>query len=70
MEDLHAVLDSLIAYLIGMTFVEVVLKPFLMRNGMKLIRAVDRDASVPDWVIPDYLWSELESEGVQEEQEE
>ena len=66
MEDLHAVLDSLIAYLIGMTFVEVVLKPFLMRNGMKLIRAVDRDASVPDWVIPDFLYEELEKESEQE----
>ena len=62
MEDLHAVADSLIAYLIGMTFVEVVLKPLLVRNGQKLIRAVDRDASVPDWVIPDFLHSELESE--------
>ena len=67
MADLHAVLDSLVAYLIGMTFVEVILKPFLVRNGQKLIRAVDRDASVPDWVIPDFLHSELESEGEQEE---
>ena len=62
MEDLHQILDSLIAYLIGMTFVEVVLKPLLVRNGKKLIRAVDRDASVPDWVIPDFLHSELEAE--------
>ena len=62
MEDLHQILDSLIAYLIGMTFVEVILKPLLVRNGQKLIRAVDRDASVPDWVIPDFLHSELESE--------
>ena len=62
MEDLHAVLDSLIAYLIGMTFVEVILKPLLVRNGQKLIRAVDRDASVPEWVIPDFLHSELDSE--------
>ena len=62
MEDLHQILDSLIAYLIGMTFVEVILKPLLVRNGQKLIRAVDRDASVPDWVIPDFLHSELGSE--------
>ena len=55
MEDLHAVLDSLIAYLIGMTFVEVILKPLLVRNGMKLIRAVDQDSSLPGWVIPDHL---------------
>ena len=62
MADLHVVFDSLVAYLIGMTFVEVILKPLLVRNGQKLIRAVDRDASVPDWVIPDFLHSELESE--------
>jgi hypothetical protein len=62
MEDLHAVLDSLVAYLIGMTFVEVILKPFLVRNGQRLIRAVDRDASVPDWVVPDFLYAELEEE--------
>ena len=62
MEDLHAVADSLIAYLIGMTFVEVILKPLLVRNGQKLIRAVDQDPALPDWVIPDFLHSELESE--------
>jgi hypothetical protein len=62
MEDLHAVLDSLVAYLIGMTFVEVILKPFLVRNGMKLIREVDQDPSLPDWVIPDFLWEPLEQE--------
>ena len=62
MEDLHAVADSLIAYLIGMTFVEVVLKPLLVRNGQKLIRAVDQDPALPDWVIPDFLHSELKSE--------
>ena len=60
MEDLHAVLDSLVAYLIGMTFVEVILKPLLVRNGQKLIRAVDQDPALPDWVIPDFLHSELE----------
>ena len=67
MEDLHAIIDSLIAYLIGMTFVEVILKPLLVRNGQKLIREVDQDPSLPDWVIPDFLWEELESEGEQEE---
>ena len=62
MEDLHAIADSLVAYLVGMTFVEVILKPLLVRNGMKLIRAVDQDASVPDWVIPDFLYEELAEE--------
>ena len=67
MTDLHQIFDSLVGYLVGMTFVEVILKPLLVRNGQKLIRAVDRDASVPDWVIPDFLHSELEKEGEQEE---
>ena len=62
MEDLHAVLDSLVAYLIGMTFVEVILKPFLVRSGQKLIRAADRDPALPDWVIPDWIYAELPSE--------
>ena len=62
MEDLHAVADSLIAYLIGMTFVEVVLKPLLVRNGKRLIRAVDQDPALPDWVIPDFLHSDEEQE--------
>ena len=69
MTDLHQIFDSLVGYLEGMTFVEVVLKPFLMRNGQKLIREVDQDPSLPDWVIPDFLWEELESEGEQEESE-
>ena len=62
MGDLHQIFDSLVGYLVGMTFVEVILKPLLVRNGMKLIRAVDRDASVPDWVVPDFLYEELEKE--------
>jgi hypothetical protein len=62
MEDLHAIADSLVAYLIGMTFVEVILKPLLVRNGMKLIQGVDRASSLPDWVIPDHLYEALEQE--------
>ena len=62
MSDLHAMFDALIGYLVGMTLVETILKPVLVRSGQKLIRAVDRDASVPDWVIPDFLHESLESE--------
>ena len=62
MTDLHQIFDSLVGYLVGMTFVEVILKPLLVKNGQKLIRAVDRDASVPDWVVPDFLYEELEKE--------
>jgi hypothetical protein len=45
-----------------MTFVEVILKPLLVRNGMKLIQGVDRASSLPDWVIPDHLYEALEQE--------
>ena len=62
MTDLHQIFDSLVGYLVGMTFIEVILKPLLVKNGQKLIRAVDRDASVPDWVIPDFLYEELAEE--------
>jgi len=62
MTDLHQIFDSLIGYLVGMTLVETILKPLLVRSGMKLIRAVDQDPSLPDWVIPDFLHEPLESE--------
>ena len=45
-----------------MTFVEVILKPLLVRSGKKLIRAADQDPALPDWVIPDYLYEELAEE--------
>ena len=67
MQDLHAAFDALVGYLVGMTLTETILKPLLVRNGQKLIRAVDQDPALPDWVIPDFLHSELESEGEQEE---
>ena len=66
MSDLHVAIDSLIGYLVGMTFVEVILKPLLVKSGMKLIRVVDRDASVPDWVIPDFLYEDLAEESESE----
>ena len=50
------IFDSLVGYLVGMTLiVETILKPLLVRNGQKLIRAVDQDPALPDWVIPDFL---------------
>lgn len=67
MTDLHQIFDSLVGYLVGMTLTETILKPFLVRNGQKLIRAVDQDPASPDWLIPDFLYEELEKEGEQEE---
>tara|TARA_X000000950_G_C13724486_1_gene581623 strand:+ start:149 stop:358 length:210 start_codon:yes stop_codon:yes gene_type:complete len=62
MENLQVMFDSLIGYLVGMTLTETIVKPLLVRNGQKLIREVDRDASVPDWVVPDFLYAELEEQ--------
>ena len=62
MTDLHQIFDSLVGYLIGMTLIETILKPLLVRNGQKLIRAVDQDPASPDWLIPDFLYEELEKE--------
>jgi hypothetical protein len=45
-----------------MTLIETVLKPLVVRNGQKLIRAVDQDPASPDWLIPDFLYEELEKE--------
>ena len=62
MEDLHVAFDSLIGYLVGMTLVEVILKPSLVRLGQKTLKSVDESSSVPDFVIPDWLYDELPSE--------
>ena len=62
MTDLHVAFDSLVGYLVGMTLVEVILKPSLVRLGKKTLKTVDESASVPDFVIPDWLYDELPSE--------
>jgi hypothetical protein len=62
MSDLHIMFDSLVGYLLGMTFTEVLLKPLLVRFGKKTLEIVDESASVPDFVIPDWLYDELPSE--------
>ena len=62
MTDLHVAFDSLVGYLVGMTLVEVILKPSLVRLGKKTLKTVDESSSVPDFVIPDWLYDELPSE--------
>ena len=59
MENLQLMFDSFVGYLVGMTLIEVILKPFV-RNGKKF--GGRRDASMPDWVVPDMLYAELEEE--------
>ena len=66
MENLQVMFDSLVGYLVGMTLTETIVKPFLVRNGQKLIREVDQGDVLPDWVVPDYLYEELGREPEQE----
>lgn len=58
MTDLNVFFDSLAGYLVGMAFVEVILKPLIVRMGKSALKAADQASSLPDWVIPDYLWSD------------
>ena len=54
--------DSLVGYLLGMTFTEVLLKPLLVRYGKKTLEIVNDSSSTADFVIPDWLYDELPSE--------
>ena len=54
--------DSLIGYLFGMTFTEVLLKPLLVRYGKKTLEIVNDSSKQADFVIPDWLYDELPSE--------
>ncbi len=51
MEDLHAIFDSLVGFLVGMTLLEVVVKPSLIRFGKLTLKSVDEKFDVvPDWI--------------------
>lgn len=51
MEDLHAIFNSLVGFLVGMTLMEVVVKPTLVRFGRKALSSLDdRVDVVPDWL--------------------
>ena len=39
--------------------IEVIIKPLVVLAGKKTLKVVDKDESVPDWVIPDWLYDEL-----------
>ena len=54
MSDLHAIFDSLVGFLVGMTLMEVVVKPTLVRFGKKSLAWLD---GLVFWV-PDYLHEE------------
>ena len=54
MEDLHQMFDSLVGFLVGMTLMEVVVKPTLIRLGKSALKKVDDHVDV----VPDWLHSE------------
>ena len=54
MSDLHAMFDALAGYLVGMTLVEVVVKPTIVRFSKKALGELDDRVS---WV-PDFLHEE------------
>ena len=54
MEDLHQIFDSLVGFLVGMTLMEVVVKPTLVRFGKRALSSLDdRVDVVPDWLHSD-----------------
>jgi hypothetical protein len=54
MADLHQMFDSLVGYLVGMTLIEVVVKPILVRYGKKALSSLDDHVDV----VPDFLHQE------------
>jgi hypothetical protein len=54
MEDLHQIFDSLVGFLIGMTIMEVIIKPTLVRLGKQALSSLDEQIDVvPDWLHDD-----------------
>ena len=56
MSDLMQMFDSLVGYLVGMTLVEVLVKPLLVRYGKRTLELVDDRVGV----VPDFLYQEEE----------
>jgi hypothetical protein len=54
MADLHQMFDSLVGYLVGMTLIEVVVKPILVRFGKQALSSLDDHVDV----VPDFLHQE------------
>jgi len=51
MTDLHQIFDSLVGYLIGMAFIEAILKPTIVRLTKKTVKTIDEQVGVlPDWL--------------------
>ena len=54
MADLQQMFDSMIGFLVGMTLMEVVIKPTLVRFGKKFLKNIDDKVDVvPNWLHDD-----------------
>lgn len=54
MTDLNQIFDSMVGFLVGMTIMEVVVKPTAVWAGKHLLRKADEKVKV----IPDFLYEE------------
>jgi len=55
MDNLQVFFDSLLGYLVGMAFVEAILKPAIVRWTKKALKKTDESLSD---VLPDWLYEE------------
>ena len=62
MEELQQIFDSTVGFLIGMTFIEVILKPLAVRWGKRTLEIVNDASEQADFVIPDWLFDDLPSQ--------
>jgi len=59
MDNLQVFFDSLLGYLVGMAFVEAILKPAIVRWTKKALKKTDE--SMND-LLPNWMWDETESD--------
>ena len=62
MENLQLMVDSAAGYLVAMALVETIIKPAVVRLTKKTLKSIDESSSVPDFVVPDWLYEEESSE--------
>jgi len=59
MDNLQVFVDSLLGYLVGMAFVEAILKPTIVRLTKKALKKTDE--SMND-LLPNWMWDETETD--------
>jgi endo-1,4-beta-D-glucanase Y len=59
MDNLQVFFDSLLGYLVGMAFIEAILKPAIVRWTKKALKKTDE--SMND-LLPNWMWDETESD--------